>query len=376
MKVVSVGLYNPIPVNTGSDSYVCYLLNSISKKNEILHYYCSELKSHKGRFPTNINFQTKYLESNFFQKHSKEKIPKLFQLIRPDLFFDKSYISKIKADIVLCDTITYHIAKYISKKNNSPLILIKHDIEWKKLKSDGSIGFIPMLFYEKYILNKADAITTISTKDYQYTIQQTEKNKVYNIPPILDLDVFNANGPSYDFGKDKFNLLFYGSLDRPMNLFALKFIKYNLIPLMREENLFESIRINVFGSGTPPKDLHLEEDKYITYLGVVEDPGMYIRGADLIIVPLKNPGGTKIRVLETIFCGKPALVTPEAAQGLPNELKKFVYVEKNAAGFLKIIKQFLAGQSIKKFNNKIIEDYVCKSSGIDNIINKLIEKRH
>lgn len=73
MKIVSLGLYNPIPINTGSDSYVHYLLNSISKDNEILHYYFTKLKSSQGRFPDNINFQTKYLESNFSKKILKKK---------------------------------------------------------------------------------------------------------------------------------------------------------------------------------------------------------------------------------------------------------------------------------------------------------------
>lgn len=375
MKVVSIGLYNPIPVNTGSDSYICYLLNSIGKNNEIIHYYCSNLKSNKGRFPTIINFQTEYLKSNLFQKISQEKLPKLLQLGRPDLLVDRSFISKIKADVVLCDTITYRIAKYISRKNNSPLILIEHDILWKKLKSDGSKFYVPMMIYEKLIFKRADAVTTISMKDYQYAVQHAEKNIVHYIPPGLDLDVFKSNGPSYAFGEDKFNLLFYGSLDRPMNIEALKFIKHKLIPLMQKEHLLEKIRVNIFGSGTPPKSLQLEQDKNINYLGVVEDPGVYIRGADIVIVPVRNLGGTKIRVLEALFCGKPVIVMPEAAYGLPDELKDFVYVEKDENGFLSIIKQFLENHPVDKKNARIIKDYIGKNKTMHDVINNVLDKK-
>lgn len=372
MKIVSIGLYNPVPINTGSDSYICYLLNSIGENNEVLHYYCSKLKSQQGRFPNNISFQTKYLESKFFQKISEKKLPKIVQLGRPDLLLDKSFISKIKADVVICDTITYHIAKYVSRKNGSPLILVKHDIVWRKLKADGSITYIPMKVYEKSILRKVDAITTISMEDYQYVVQYVDKNIVYYVPPGLDPKVFNPEGVSYDFGGDKLNLLFYGSLDRPMNIEALKFIKHRLIPLLQKKDLLGKVRVNIFGSGTPPKYLRLNQDKNINYLGVVKDPGEYIRGADLVIVPVKNPGGTKIRVLEALFCGKPVVVTPEAAQGLPDELKKYVYVERDADGFLDVIKQFLENPRVEEINTGVLHDYLRKNRTMHDVIDSVL----
>jgi len=372
MKIVSLGLYNPIPINTGSDSYVYYLLNSINKNNEILHYYFTKLKSNQGRFPDNINFQTKYLESIFSKKIPKEKIPRIFQYPRFDLLLDKSDINKIKADIIICDIVTYIVAKYISRKNNIPLILVEHDIEWKKLKSDSSLFYIPMMIYEKSIFKKVNAITTISMSDYQYVTKFIDKNKVFYIRPAFDSFIYTPKGPSYDFGKDKINLLFYGSLDRPMNIQALNFIKNSLIPLLQKEHMLQKIRINIFGSGIPPKHFKLEKDKNINYLGVVKNPGEYIRGADLVIVPVKNVGGTKVRVLETLFCGKPVIVMPEVVAGLPNEFKKFIFIEKDAEGFLKIIKQFLEKPTEFKINDKIIENYLKKCTTMQDVIENVL----
>ena len=368
MKIVSFGLYNPIPINTGSDSYIFYLLSSISKNNDITHYYFTKLKSDKGRIPNNVNFQTKYLESIFSKKIPRNKIPKMLQMARFDLFLDKSSINKISADLIICDIVTYPIAKYVSKKKHCPLILVEHDIEWKKLKSDNSLFFIPMKLYEKSTLKKVDAITTISMNDYQYVTEYIDKNKVFYIPPAFDYSVYNPKGKSYDFGKDKFNLLFYGSLDRPMNIQALDFIKNSLIPLLQKEHLLEKIRINIFGSGNPPKRLQLEQDKNINYLGLVENPGEYIRGADLVIVPVKNIGGTKVRVLESLFCAKPVIVMPEIAEGLPEEFQKYVFIEKDAQGFVKIIKQFLENRPISKINDSVIEDYLKKSTTMQDVI--------
>ena len=340
MKIVSIGLYNPIPINSGADSYVYSLLNSISKNNETIHYYFYDLKCQKGRFPRVINFQTKYMETRIFKNIYKNKLPKIIQLVRPDLLVDKFYTSNIQADIVICDDATYLVAKYVSRINNAPLILVKHDILWKKLKSDGSIVYFPVMVYEESIFKKVDVITTISKKDCQYAIQkigENDKNKVFYIPPVTDLEVFKPTGPRYDFGCNKFNLLFYGSLDRKMNIDALEFIKYNLIPALKMKNLLEKVRINIFGSGSPPAYLDIEQDEDINYLGVIEDPGYYVRGADLAIVPLKNIGGVKIRLLEILLCGKPIIATPAAVFGLPDEIREMIYVENDEPDLFPII---------------------------------------
>jgi len=340
MIIVSVGMYNPIPLNSGSDTYVYSLLKSIGNNYDILHYYYSNIKSEKGRFPTQINFRTKF-------------------------------ISTIDADLVICDDITYSTGKYISKINEVPLILVKHDILWKKFKSDKSIMFFPLMIYENYILREVDAIITISEKDYQYVVKHIGTNNVYHIPPSIDMEVYNSDGPHYNFNHDKFNLLFYGSLDRKMNIDALKFIKYDLIPLLQKEHLLERVRINIFGSGVPSKYLQIEQDKNLNYLGVVDNPGLYIRGSDLVLVPLKNIGGIKIRLLEILSCDKPVLATPEAVFGLPNDLKGMIYVEDDAKGFVRIIKDFLDTKKENKIDSNILKKYM-QGTTMKDVIEKFL----
>jgi glycosyltransferase involved in cell wall biosynthesis len=369
--IVSIGIYNPIPINSGSDAYIYSLLNPIGKKYDVIHYYYSKLKSQKGRYPVQLSFQTKYVESKKSQKSSKDNLPKSVQLARLDLLFDKSFVSKIDADFVICDDITYPTGKYISKINKAPLILVKHDILWKKFKSDKSFVFFPIMIYENFILKRVDAITTISMNDYQYVIKHIGPNNVYYIPPFIDLDVYNPRGLHHNFGNDKFNLLFFGSLDRKMNIDALKFIKYDLIPLLQKENLLERVRINIFGSGIPPKNLKIEQDKNLNFLGVVDDPGYYIRGVDLVLVPLNNIGGIKIRLLEVLSCGKSILATPEAVIGLPDDIKGMIYVENDAKGFVKIIKDFLEAKKENKIDINILKNYM-KGTTMKDIIEKFI----
>ena len=369
MRIISIGLYNPIPIKSGVDSYITSLLNPLGKNNDVIHYYFYQSLEEKGHRPKEIFFKTEYLKSEIIKKFSGQH--KLVQLLRPDLLVDKRPLKNIVADIVVCDAFTFHAGRYVSKINKSPLILIKHNIEWKYLQSDRSYAYIFLKAYEHHILRKANAIITISMSDYHYFAEYVDEKRIYYIPPNLNTDIFKPDGASYDFGSDKFNLLFYGSLDRPMNIAALKFIKYSLLPLLKELNLLDKIRMNIFGSGIPPESLKLREDENINYLGPVDDPGKYIRGADLVIIPVINPGGIKIRILEVLFCGRSMIVTPEVSVGLPDEFKKFVYVEKDVEGFLKVIKLFLDGAEVKKINTSRIKEYVSKSITMYDVIDNL-----
>ena len=75
-------------------------------------------------------------------------------------------------------------------------------------------------------------------------------------------------------------------------------------------------------------------DKKIKYYGLVENPAEYVRGADLVIVPLNNNAGVKMRILESLYCGKVVLTTPQGAEGLPNEIKDLVIVCKDEKEFI------------------------------------------
>ena len=118
----------------------------------------------------------------------------------------------------------------------------------------------------------------------------------------------------------------------------MEFIKHELIPKLKEHRVFDSIRINVFGSGAPPRALDLKNDSDINYLGRVESPGPYVRGSDIVIVPVRNPSGVKVRVLEALSCNKPVIAFPEATAGLEYESLAATTVANTAEGFVEALK--------------------------------------
>jgi glycosyltransferase involved in cell wall biosynthesis len=215
-----------------------------------------------------------------------------------------------------------------------------------------------MKLYEHHIMKNVDAIVALSPPDYNYVRTHFPEKKVFYIPPEIETEIFNNHGERYDFGMDKYNLLFYGSLDREQNIEGLKYIIETLIPCLKKSGLMSKIRLNIFGSGNPPKDLDLQNNSDVNFLGQVENPGKYIRGADLVIVPIRNSGGMKIRILESLACGKCIIATPEATAGLPDELTKFIPTAKTKEEFVQVIKKFLHGQISQTVDSSNIHNYL------------------
>lgn len=367
MKIAFIDVYNPIPINSGGDWYRFQLLDELGKLFDTVEYYMVEEYNKKGYRPDHVSFERKHIDSKVNWKNISKKL----EILKPEYLIKYSELEQINADIIIFSTICYHIAKGISKTKYKPIVLVMHNVEWQYLKSNGSYIYIPLKYYENYIIKQADAVVSLSPNDYDYASKLIGKEKLFYIPPKVDTSIFNKTGDVFNFGKDRMNLLFYGSLDREQNIDALNFIVNKLIPAMKSEGIMNEMRINVFGSGVPPKFLVDCQD--INFLGLVEDPGKYVRGADIVIVPVKNIGGMKIRILESIACGKPVIAMHEAASGIPGFLKEFVFIANSADEFIKIIRSMEGREiSYKSLPNSV--DSYLKGDKLEDVIDYVKEK--
>lgn len=364
MKVSFIDVYNPIPINSGGDWYRFQLLKDLSINHDVTEYFTYNIGNKKGFFPETVNFKAEHLSS----KIPWFRVSKILEILKPDYFLNNHQCNNIHCDLVFFSTVCYHIASKIAKKNKSPTVLVMHNIEWQYLKNNKSKLWFFMKYYEHFIFNHTDYIIAISSRDYDYVQKIVPKKRVFYISPKINTEIFNPFDPSYNYGKDKFNVLFYGSLDRVQNIDALYFIINNLIPSLKEKKLMSSVRVNIFGSGNPPASINLQENEDINFLGTVENPGNYVRGADVVIVPLKNSGGVKIRVLEALVCKKFVIASREAVEGLPAEVQNMVYIGDDTNKFVELIDDIKNQKLANKVDDNNIKKLLLNDS-VEDVIN-------
>jgi len=337
VQIACVGVFQNLPANSGNDWYSLQLAEDLQAIGDVTLYHTLRENGKRGHTPTNCSIKQKLLAPSV----EWHRISRRLGQLRPEMLLDSSAVRSISADIVFARLYSYHIARHIAKNNDASIVLVMHNIEWQYLKHNRYTPLIciPVRLYENFVLRNAAAVTVLSPIDREYATTMTLAEKVFFVPPQPNHQLFNADTAScYDFGTDKLNVLFYGSLDRDHNVRALEFIKHNLIPTIKQRGLFHLVKIHVFGSGAPPKHLDLENDLDIHFLGPVDNPGPYIRGSDVVIVPVRNPAGVKVRVLEALACNKPVIAFSEATVGLESESLTRVIVANTAEEFVESLK--------------------------------------
>jgi glycosyltransferase involved in cell wall biosynthesis len=101
----------------------------------------------------------------------------------------------------------------------------------------------------------------------------------------------------------------------------------------------------------------------VTFTGYVENLPEYIAAADLAIVPLTKGGGTRIKILEYMACGKPVVSTCIGAEGLDVENgKEIILVDDIFDSFVEKVVELIDNKELRikvgeNARKKVIEKY-------------------
>jgi glycosyltransferase involved in cell wall biosynthesis len=367
MRIAFVDIYKRMPISSGGDWWTHQLLADLARNNRVFRFYTCEKSSEVGYLPKDVNYETRVFPSRIEWR----RVSPWLEMLRPDLLWEKAELQAIEADCVFTLVYGYHIATSIARKNDAPVVLVMHNVEWQYVKNMGSLWHLPIRILEDWILKRVDAIITLSPQDCGYAVKHAS-GRVFFIPPKPDVHVFSPDGARYDYGSDAFNIVFYGSLDRSQNQLAVNFIAGELIPALAPEQAIGGFKVHVFGSGKAPTDIF--SGTGINFVGAVSDPGPYIRGADAIIIPVKNPSGVKLRAVESLACGKPVVATLEAVQGLPEDLRAMIYVARTADEFAETLKGIRDGRLTNKTAPSLVWSRLQKDR-VDDVLRYLKKKR-
>ena len=180
-----------------------------------------------------------------------------------------------------------------------------------------------------YTFSSTIIICDEDEKDFIVNTLNISPNKIKVVPNGVDCDLFYPRQTSkrmirekYGLSDNDFVILFVGNLKGLVNYNAVKYIEENLKPYLLE--LDDTCRFVIVGPY--PLDFPYISDDYIQYVGQIkhlshdEDDVMdFINAADICISPVTMGGGTKIKVLEYLACGKVVVSTPESAYGIQIE---------------------------------------------------------
>lgn len=236
-------------------------------------------------------------------------------------------------DAVHYDTIS--LVPYRSMFAGIPSVLDHHNIESDMMlvRSQNEKNYLKRLyflqeakklrFYEARNCPSFDLNITCSSKDTKRLESLCKGSIITEVPNGVDVDYFSP----VETEKEANSLIFAGGLSWYPNIDAMRFFAYEIWPLLKEK--IPDVKMHLVGRSAPSDLVELgKTDPRFQVHGFVDDVRPYLARASAYICPIRDGGGTKLKVLDALAMKCPLVAHPFACDGIDvTEGKDVIFAE-------------------------------------------------
>ena len=167
-------------------------------------------------------------------------------------------------------------------------------------------------WYEARTYPRFDLLTMVSAADRQATLDAAGRRgpRVEVVPNGVDCA---HNRPGLAQPRPN-SLVFNGSLTYSANYDAVQWFLAEVWPRIRAQVPEATLAITGATAGVDLAGLALDDS--VTLLGYVEDVRLPVAGAAVAVAPIRQGGGTRLKILEAMALGTPVVATSKGAEGL------------------------------------------------------------
>jgi sugar transferase (PEP-CTERM/EpsH1 system associated) len=227
-----------------------------------------------------------------------------------------------KFDVVLCDFL--QTAAAVMDLPLGPRVIFEHNVEYvirkrhweretqpvKKWLLDGE--WRKALAIEGEVCRTFDHVIAVSEEDRKTIERDFGVTHVSDLPTGVDLDYFQPRSEPERPG----NLVFVGSMDWHPNEDGIFWFVRDVFPRIRERMPQASLTVVGRNPSTRLREL-AGQNGAIEITGTVPDVRPYLARAEVVVVPLRIGGGTRIKIFEAMSMAKAVVSTTLGAEGLP-----------------------------------------------------------
>lgn len=213
---------------------------------------------------------------------------------------------------------------HMKEMSQCPWVLFQHNVEamiWKR-RAEGKTGLKAwywnaqrdrMQRFEEKASRRFDGVLAVSEEDARIFREEMKLTNVLGVVPTgVDLDYFQAvpkSAPTVP------TVVFMGSMDWYANVDGVQWFAETVWPLVQKE--VPNAKFVVVGR-KPPADIQAlaTGGRNIEVTGTVPDVRPFLRGADVVVVPLRIGGGTRLKIYEAMAAEVPVVSTRIGAEGL------------------------------------------------------------
>jgi glycosyltransferase involved in cell wall biosynthesis len=225
-------------------------------------------------------------------------------------------------DAILCEWL--YVAPYAERWGNVARVLDDHNAEAaayeRALRLEGGsfaqrararLSWAMLYDFERRMVRAFDGVAAVSDVDAAYLRRMADDpGKVATVPNAVDLEtVTRWTGP-----RTPGQLVYPGSLTYEPNMDACMHFAREVLPRVRRER--PAARLVITGKLPPSVPSELRDDPGVELLGLVPDVRPVVGQSELVVVPLRRGGGTRLKILEAFGVGTAVVATSVGAEGI------------------------------------------------------------
>lgn len=224
-------------------------------------------------------------------------------------------------DVVHFDTIS--LAPYLSLLKTENSLLDHHNIESHMMRRRAEqennwprkLYFmqeaVKLLRYEKAMCDCFDVNITCSSLDSNRLAVISPRSRIEEIPNGVDDGYFTPRTGREVPGR----LIFAGGLNWYPNRDAMLYFAREIWPELKRR--YPQVSMDVIGANPPPELLAIaRSDSAFKVHGYVDDVRPYLWQAAVYVCPIRDGGGTKLKILDAFAMAKATVAHPTACEGI------------------------------------------------------------
>lgn len=275
----------------------------------------------------------------------------------------RKVIETLKIDIAHFDSID--VVEYMQEIGELPKVLNHHNIEsqmmFRRFLKEKNL-FKRMYFllealklrrFERKVCPLFDMNLTVSELDKERLQRIIGKSRIEAIPNGVDVTYFKPSGDDIEAR----SLIFAGGMEWYPNREAMLFFCKKIWPLLKKR--IPGVKMTIIGRSPPDYMTRISHtDPNLIVTGFVEDVRPYIRRAEVYVCPIRDGGGTKLKILDALAMGKPVVAHPVAIEGIDVETEKHVLTAETPEEFVQQITRLFQDKNLcdvlKKEGQKLV----------------------
>jgi glycosyltransferase involved in cell wall biosynthesis len=219
--------------------------------------------------------------------------------------------------------------------------------------------------------NRLNIAIAVSESQKESVLAYMPDINIVVIPHGIDTDYFKAVDIEQNFP----TLMINGGMNRLLNVMDVLWFYNEVYPLIKEKIL--DVKLYIVGKSPTKEILQLSADESVLVTGYVKDLRPYFSRAWVVVAPLTNNFGVKVRVLQAMAMGKPVVSTSMVTFGIDVSAGENIILADDPREFAERVIELLNNEELRKrigANARKLMEEEYSWERLTDELNKVLEK--